>query len=335
MNIAEKLLKAREDRADQSFRPHLGASRIGAPCSRALWYEFRWCKPAKFDGRMLRLFETGQLAESRFIEELRWIGCEVSEGPTAGEQWRFSAVDGHFGGSMDAAINIDGDWMVCEFKTHNAKSFADITQKGVEQSKPMHYAQMQVYMHLSGMNKALYLAANKDTDALYSEFVEFDGAKAEKLMDRAAMIIYADEPPIGISQDPAFYQCKFCDYSEMCHAHSAPYPTCRNCAHGTADSNGWKCEFKGIRLTVEQQKGCDEHRHIPSLLSNWAEMIDANGHDVSYRNRTNGKTFNNSSGSPNDYSSLEIYHCPGKASIGDPMVEEIRDEFGAKIVEGI
>ncbi len=42
-------------------RKHLGASQIGHPCLRYLWYQFRWCAESKtsFDGRMLRLFETG------------------------------------------------------------------------------------------------------------------------------------------------------------------------------------------------------------------------------------------------------------------------------------
>ena len=36
--------------------------------------------------------------------------------------------------------------------------------KGVEKSKPEHAAQMQVYMHLAGLERAFYLAVNKDTD---------------------------------------------------------------------------------------------------------------------------------------------------------------------------
>ena len=60
-----------EERSGEELRPHLGASQIGHPCSRALWYGFRWALAKDFDGRMLRLFETGQLVENRLIRDLR------------------------------------------------------------------------------------------------------------------------------------------------------------------------------------------------------------------------------------------------------------------------
>ena len=39
-------------------------------------------------------------------------------------------------------------WHVAEFKTHSAKSFAELVAKGVVLAKPQHAAQMQVYMQL-------------------------------------------------------------------------------------------------------------------------------------------------------------------------------------------
>jgi hypothetical protein len=332
-SIVKAIYAAREAEADNGFRPHLGASRIGIECSRALWYEFRWSKKASFSGRMLRLFETGQLAEPRFISDLRRIKIEVSEGPAAGEQWRFAAVDGHFGGSMDCAVCIKGEWMVGEFKTHSAKSFAELIAKGVAKSKPVHEAQMQVYMGLSGMNKAMYMAVNKDTDELHVEFIDFDEARYTTLMDKAKNIIYCDEPPQKLSTDPAFFQCKFCDYSSICHGNDVPVPTCRSCAHVTATKEGkWRCEFNQADTDC---KGCDQHRYIPKLLDNFAEFVDADGHNVTYKNKLTGNHFNNGEGAANDYASNEIWAAHSKETLGDPMVEEIREEFGAKIVEAI
>ena len=86
---------------DGGHRSHLGASLIGHECSRHLWYVFRWAKHEQFDARMLRLFNRGHREEARFIEWLRGIGWEVSDGPNGEDQWRVSAVMGHFGGSLD------------------------------------------------------------------------------------------------------------------------------------------------------------------------------------------------------------------------------------------
>ena len=59
----------------QPPRGYLGASIIGHECERYLWYCFRQACLPNFSGRMHRLFETGDLAEARFTEELRAIGC--------------------------------------------------------------------------------------------------------------------------------------------------------------------------------------------------------------------------------------------------------------------
>ncbi|NBQ80048.1 MAG: oxidoreductase, partial [Betaproteobacteria bacterium] len=86
----------------QEHRPHMGASIIGHPCARYVWLSWRWVKKAQFSGRVLRMFDTGKREESRLLEELRGIGAQVWDtDPNTGEQWRVSACDGHFGGSLD------------------------------------------------------------------------------------------------------------------------------------------------------------------------------------------------------------------------------------------
>ena len=175
----EAIFSAYEADTRDGFRTHLGASLIGKECERALWYDFRWATKAKFPGRVLRLFETGNREEDRLVGNLRRTGATVLEvDPETGRQFRVQAHGGHFGGSLDGvAINLleaPKTWHVLEFKTHSNKSFNDVAAKKVRVSKPQHFAQMQIYMHLVGINRAMYLAVNKDTDDLYVERVEAD-----------------------------------------------------------------------------------------------------------------------------------------------------------------
>ena len=193
--------------ADTGFRPHLGASQIGKSCERALWYDFRWTTPSRFPGRILRLFETGQLEEARLVRNLRRTGATVLEvDPETGRQWRVEAHGGHFGGSLDAVafglIEAPKTWHVLEFKTHSAKSFRELVAKGVAEAKPQHRAQMQIYMHLTGLTRAIYLAVCKDTDDLHVERVRGDGDAAERLLAKADRVIHAPRPPARISEDP-------------------------------------------------------------------------------------------------------------------------------------
>lgn len=279
---------AYEADADTGYREHLGASLIGTECERALWYSFRWATRASHTGRILRLFQTGHLAEARFVADLRRIGVTVLDvDPATGRQWTLRDAGGHFGGSMDAVAigfpEAPRTWHVCEFKTHSAKSFAGLTAEGVEKSKPLHWAQMQAYMHLAGLERAFYLAVCKDTDTLYQERVRHDPEAALRILAKAQRVIGAARTPERISHDPAWWQCRFCAHHAVCHEGAAVERHCRSCLHASPiDGGGWRCGRHGMALSrAEQEGGCAAHLYIPDLVP--AEQVDAGEDWVSYR----------------------------------------------------
>ena len=286
-----------DKKLDES-RPHLGASEIGKPCDRSLWYSFRWASKKVFTGRIKRLFDTGFREEARFLDELRAIGAEVYDrDPDTKQQHRFSAIGGHFGGSCDAIgrgfPEAPKTWCIVEFKTHGEKSFADLVKRGVEEAKPEHYAQLQVYMGLAELERALYLACNKNTDELHSEWIKFDKDAFAALLERAEKIISADEPPPGISTDPAWYQCKFCDHAAVCHGEIAAQKSCRTCVHASPIESAWHCEAQKRDLSVtEQRTGCRSHLMLPPLVG-YADAIDAGPDFIKYQHKDTGLVFAN------------------------------------------
>lgn len=325
--------------ADDGLRAHLGASVIGRSCERAGWYTFRWATPATHSARILRLFARGQREEQTLVALLRKAGVEVHETDGAGQQFRVSACGGHFGGSLDGCarglVEAPEKWHVLEFKTHNDKSFAKLLKEGVEKAKPEHYAQMQVYMALTGMDRAYYLAVNKNDDSLYGERVRFSQRDADAIMAKADRIIASDRPPARLSDDPAWYECKLCDHRYVCHSGAVPPPSCRTCIHATPELYGegvWSCAHRQIELThAEQLAGCPAHAYIPDLLAAWAEQIDVHGLSVEYRNKLNGATFLNG---PDDhaYASAEIHAAQDRAVIGAAGVDALKQAFGGRVV---
>lgn len=270
-SLVGRIDAAYEAHSEDGRRPHLGGSLIGHSCPRHLWLKFRWAKRPVFPGRILRLFQTGHREELRMIADLRAAGLEVSTGPSEGRQWSFTEkkkTGGHFSLSLDGAVlgvpEAPETWHVLECKTHNAKSFEKLKKEGVEKSKPVHYAQMQVGMLLSGMDRALYLAKNKDTDEYDSERVSLDKKRAEALVDVAEQIVSSPEVPPGISRDPAFFECKFCDHHPLCFEGVPMEKTCRSCIHvATADEGRWFCQKKEAVLSLEEQKAaCDQWEAI-------------------------------------------------------------------------
>jgi hypothetical protein len=327
----------REANADDGLRPHLGASLIGHPCARYLWLSFRWARAADFDGRTLRLFDRGQREEATLVAELRGIGAEVSECTPDGTQYRVEACGGHVGGSMDGvARNLPGgsplNWEVLEFKTHNAKSFKEVTDKGVEKAKRQHWAQMQVYMALTGMKRANYIAVCKDDDQIYHERVHADDQGAKAFLERAESIVFAAEPPPGVSTDPAWYQCKLCQFHSQCHGDVAPLPTCRSCCHATPERAGhWQCEFHNAAIpTADQKAGCGAHRYIPILLSRFADLVDADASANWARYRLkDGSEFVNGH-PPEGVTSVEIHAAQDKRMLTDAGVQAFRATFDAR-----
>lgn len=304
----------------------LGASQIGRECERELWYSFRWAFTShgqRFDGWMLRLFDRGHREEAVFTAELRGIGIDVRDlDPSTGEQFEFTGVSGHFVAKIDGVaqgvIEAPKTWHVVSYKTSNAKGFAAILKQGVAVAKPEHVAQNQVEMHLADLTRTLYLVVNKDDDTVHGERIRYDAAAAARLMAKAERVVFAPEPLLRLSDDPAFFKCKFCDHTRVCHGSALPKPSCRTCLHATPERDGdgrWSCaryrDDAGNPETLPlevQQAGCPEHRYIPALLARWGEAVDASEADnwVLYR-AADGLEFRNGAWGLGSYTSTELH----------------------------
>lgn len=254
---------------DTGYRSHLGASLIGRPCGRDLWYGFRWAKKAKFSARMLRLFNRGHLEEGRFIALLLIAGMRVVQQDENGHQFKISRLGGHLGGSGDGIIlgcpDIpEGQKALSEFKTHGSKSFAKLVKDGVQKAKPEHYVQMQSYMFEMAIMYALYMAVNKDTDELYAEILIRDDSVAHQYFDRAERIIMMTSPPARLHESAAMFDCKFCDRKSICHYGEPMDKNCRTCVFSQPVPDGtWRCNKYNATIPKEAQLvGCGEYQQI-------------------------------------------------------------------------
>jgi CRISPR/Cas system-associated exonuclease Cas4 (RecB family) len=332
-------------------RPYLGASAIGKPCLRQHWYSFRWSKPAEFSGRLYRVFQSGHLQEPRVYADLRAIGCTVYDtDPATGRQfgWSEGSTNDHFRGNADGIVlglpQAPKTPHILEIKTASDKYFREMEKSGVKKAKPEHWAQMQMYMKWSidqfkedGCTRAIYIVVNKDNDDIYTERLEFDKEEAQGIIDKALAIIEATEPPVGISTDPSWYECKFCDYHSICHGTDVPAPTCRSCAHATAEMQGasgrWSCAAHSKDLpAVKQRNGCDSHRYIPILLAKTAHPVDMVGDAVVYQMGDKQFINGNPSINPGHLASAEIHACKDKIMLVNEMATELRKQWEGKFV---
>ena len=326
----------------ESERCYLGWSQIGRPCKRALWYTFRLATHHAFEGRMLRLFDTGHREEERVLQELRGIGCEVwDRDPQTGKQFGCESLGGHLRGHLDAVVKglpeAPKTAHLVDVKTCNDKKFAELVRDGMQKVYPSYYAQAQGYMGQFGLTRAMYIFVNKNTDQIHTERFEFDEPAYKALLERAREIVYSAEPPERLSEDPAWFECKFCEHRAICHGTQAPRVNCRTCLHSTpTESGAWRCERKEKTLSFQdQQAGCAEHRYIPAVL-HWADAVDADAqkNTVSYRLKTGAEFVNGDP--PLGYTSAEIQAAADKAALGminDHQVVKLREKMDARIVK--
>lgn len=316
-------------------REHLGASVLGHACERWLWLSFRWAVIEQTEGRVLRLFRRGRREEAIVIEDLRAIGVDVLA--NAGEQDKVH-LGGHLGGSVDGIIRsglpeAPKTRHVLEIKTHGKKSFDALSRDGVEKSKPVHYAQMQVYMHGLGIDRALYVAVCKDDDRLHTERVKLDKDVAKSLIDRGRRIVASDRLPPPISTDPNWYQCKFCPAHDLCHGSKlTKQVNCRTCAHSTAKPDGtWRCEaHEADGIPVDFQRvGCEDHVLHPDLVP-WAQGESDSRWIAVYM--IDGKPVRNGHGDARCYTSREIVADPSACAGADKTIEYLRARMGGRIV---
>lgn len=278
-NSTRALIDEWHENQQERPRPHMGASLLGHHCERWLWLNFRWAVIEKFPGRILRVFRRGHHEENWFVSDLKAIGVDITN--TGDDQSRVD-LGCHVSGSIDGIIErglpeAPKTRHIAEFKTHSKKSFDDLTKKGVEKSKPQHYAQMQVYMLGTGIDRAFYVAVNKDDDSLYTERVRLDKKIAGELVEKGKRLALAEripEPCPGASPD--WYLCKWCAAFDFCHAEaSTKEVNCRTCANSTPKEDGtWACERWADTIPTEAQyNGCDAHALHPDLVP-WA-MVDS------------------------------------------------------------
>lgn len=247
---------------DVVLRPYLGMSELGHSCERYLWYTFRWCYTSKLPMRIKRLFNRGDREEEALIEALAEVGVRIYN-----QQEEVSSAHGHVLGHTDGraigVIEAPKTEHLAEFKTMNDKYFKQVCKEGVQVAFPKYYAQQQSYMKHTGLTRSLFVATNKNNDAIYIERVYYDEVEADRLERKAEEIVLSEVPPKKRFK-PIWWECKFCDARYICHEKGRIEANCRTCNSCDLLPRGkWGCSKYKIELAIQQQRlGCPNHNYM-------------------------------------------------------------------------
>jgi len=322
---------------DNEARPYFGVSTAGYECARRRWLQWRWAGREQMSAQSIKAIEDGHRGEALQAERLRLVpGITLQTVDEQGKQFAVAAL-GHLKGHIDGAIigllQAPKTYHVWEHKQVNEKKHA-LLQKAKEQYGEkdalehwdhVFFVQAQLYLHYTGMTRHYLTAGTPGGRATISCRTEYQKDKALRFEQQAREVIYAPEPPPKISDDAAYYLCKFCPFHAQCHGEARPAVTCRSCAHSTPTATGeWHCaQFDAPIPEDVQREGCGEHRYIPVLLERVAELQTADGNNLRWKNLLTGRSFDQPM-----YSSNDIHDAADFRVIGDDYMQELKTVFG-------
>lgn len=205
--ITEIIHKALASKRDEK-RNYIGASSIGRQCSRAIYYQLHDAPKEPIKPSLALTFVLGHTVEAMLLDWIESVHPIQRNVGLIG-----TIIEGH----ADAIITMDGVDYILEIKTANSASFNQAKKNGVFRWRPQYFDQVQAYMGMAHVERAIVLVFNKDTSELYEELIAFDQLHYELIVERARQIKIAVEPPVKFSDSAMNFVCKFCEFRVHCH----------------------------------------------------------------------------------------------------------------------
>ena len=242
----EAMYKAVEKNAVNEQRDYLGASLIGEPCARKIWYNVNGFEQSPSSHIGLMAADSGYYAEDKTAERLRLVeGIELHTHMPNGEQYGWeqpvslsadpehtgAKMAGHYDGLIRGLLQAPKTIHIWEHKDKDHKKFADFQRKKQEYGEKNalrewninYYAQAQVNMHFCKIDgkrvNRHYMTVSYAGGRKYDSCrTEYDETAAMKYIERGEKILRAIEAPPRINETPDYYLCRFCNFKGICHA---------------------------------------------------------------------------------------------------------------------
>jgi hypothetical protein len=183
-------------------RPRVKFSEITAlQCDRALWFGLNGIRPqAACDGPTARAAERGRLARQLVARDLRRAGYTV--------EWQGALECGYIYGLTRQPHLLD-------IEAVPERVFKRLEKFGLGAAIDLEIA-LHSRLGLAKMERALFVAENKNTQELHFEKVRFDPDIFQQMRERMGELKGLLQPPEGCFDE----NCFCCGFHEKCAGHS-------------------------------------------------------------------------------------------------------------------
>ena len=215
--IAEAILESKRKKIS-SYPVHSNrASDLGNPCVRYHVYNrTRWGEKTLHNASLQSIFDLGNDFEQIALRELQEAGIRIIEQQRSFE-WKDYQITGH----VDGLVQVNGGAYPIEIKSMSPFVFDSIQdinslKKGKYGYLRKYPTQLNLYMLMKNIDKAVFLFKNKSTGAYKEVWMDLDYELGEETLKRAEAIntaIANDDLPLRIADDS---QCEDCPFVHIC-----------------------------------------------------------------------------------------------------------------------
>lgn len=214
-------------------RDYIGASAIGNPCARQIWYDYHGYPKIPFSAETRWNFLDGHHVEKMIADRLRLVkGIELWTHDVDGKQFERTAFGGKFKAHPDGVIlgilQAPKTHHIWENKASGHKKFTEFQsvkakygeKQALKNWNENYFVQAQILMKLFDMTRhymTVALAGGREIDSCRTEY---QPEIAEKYLDRAGKLLEATVEPPRISEKPDFYICSYCSFKGICHGNN-------------------------------------------------------------------------------------------------------------------
>jgi CRISPR/Cas system-associated exonuclease Cas4 (RecB family) len=189
-------------------------SEIGT-CLRKVWFSYKY--PKKTEEDLLKIFEVGNMVHNFVVEVLKSEKNPSVELISAEEPFLLNMKDFTISGRIDDLIFV---------KAHNKKLLIEVKSIGdishLEDAKPEHKMQLQLYMFATKIHDGVVLYVDKKNLKSKVFTIPYDEGEALSVLERFSILhkhlIEDTPPPPEAKLDPKrSWMCNYCPYKEECN----------------------------------------------------------------------------------------------------------------------
>ena len=219
MDLIQSIIAAIHNKNDIQKRDYLGASSIGRPCYRSIWYDYNHPEFASLSPNQKITFDIGKRLEGMILDYIEEAKIKIERPNEENGFLRVVSKEcNKLQGHMDGIIYINGKPGVLEIKTANNASFNKFKNSNLRHWNDGYFMQIMAYIGMSKLEYAYVVALNKDTSEIHSEYVLFDEDVFQEIITKAEVIVKANEAPPRINKSPLYFICNMCKYKKVCHS---------------------------------------------------------------------------------------------------------------------